>query len=148
MGAGNGFRIDNFSYRHWKIRATGKSVYCIRNHDKRHPAISRYNDAIMSEMASQIIGVSIVCSTGPPSKKTSKLRVTGLCKGNPPVTGGFPSQRPSNAEDVSICRRDHDLTALMEMNKYICQTLHEKTLHLAKRMSWNYILELCLFKFI
>ena len=31
-------------------------------------------------------------------KKTSKLRVTGLCEGNPPVTGGFPSQRASNAE--------------------------------------------------
>ena len=26
------------------------------------------------------------------SKKTSKLRVTGLCRGNPPVAGGFPSQ--------------------------------------------------------
>ena len=32
------------------------------------------------------------------AKKTSKLRVTGLCEGNPPVTGGFPSQRASNAE--------------------------------------------------
>ena len=28
------------------------------------------------------------------SKKISKLRVTGLCEGNPPGTGGFPSQRP------------------------------------------------------
>ena len=28
--------------------------------------------------------------------KTSKLRATGLCEGNPPVTGGFPSQRASN----------------------------------------------------
>ena len=36
------------------------------------------------------------------SKKTSKTRVTGLCEGNPPVTGGFPSQRVSNAENVSI----------------------------------------------
>ena len=25
------------------------------------------------------------------SKKTSKLRITGLCEGNPPVAGGFPS---------------------------------------------------------
>ena len=29
------------------------------------------------------------------SKKTSKLRVTGLCEGNPPVIDGFPSQRIS-----------------------------------------------------
>ena len=28
------------------------------------------------------------------SKKTSKLRVTGLCEGNSPVTGEFPLQRP------------------------------------------------------
>ena len=30
------------------------------------------------------------------------LSVTGLCEGNPPVTGGFPSQRASNTENVSI----------------------------------------------
>ena len=35
------------------------------------------------------------------SKKTPKLRVTGLCEGNSPVTGEFPSQRASNAENVS-----------------------------------------------
>ena len=32
------------------------------------------------------------------SKKTRKLRVTGLCVGNSPVTGEFPAQRASNAE--------------------------------------------------
>ena len=32
------------------------------------------------------------------SKETSKLRVTGLCEGNSPVTGEFPAQRVSNAE--------------------------------------------------
>ena len=36
------------------------------------------------------------------SKKTSKLRVTGICEGNSPVTGEFPSQRASNTENVSI----------------------------------------------
>ena len=41
-----------------------------------------YNGVIMSAMAS--------------------LRVTGLCEGNGPVTGAFPSQRNSNAENVSI----------------------------------------------
>ena len=30
------------------------------------------------------------------SKKTSKLRVTGLCAGNSPVTGEFSAQRASN----------------------------------------------------
>ena len=42
------------------------------------------------------------------SKKTSKLRVTALCEGNSPVTGEFPSQRASNAENVSISWRHHD----------------------------------------
>ena len=32
------------------------------------------------------------------SKKTSKLRVTGLCAGNSSVAGEFPAQRTSNAE--------------------------------------------------
>ena len=36
------------------------------------------------------------------SKKTSKLRVTGLCVGNSPGTGEFPAQMASNAENVSI----------------------------------------------
>ena len=41
------------------------------------------------------------------SKKTSKLLVTGLCEGNSPVTGAFPTQVTSNAENVSIWWRHH-----------------------------------------
>ena len=36
------------------------------------------------------------------SKKTSTLRVTGLCAGNSPGIGEFPAQMASNAENVSI----------------------------------------------
>ena len=32
------------------------------------------------------------------SKKTSKLRVTGFCEGNSPVTGEFPAQRPATGK--------------------------------------------------
>ena len=46
------------------------------------------SDATMSAMASQ--------------QKTSKIRVTGLSEGNAQVTGGCPSQRVSNVENVSI----------------------------------------------
>ena len=42
------------------------------------------------------------------SKKTSKHRITGLCAGNLPVTGEFPAQMASNAENVSIWWRHHD----------------------------------------
>ena len=44
------------------------------------------------------------------SKKTSRLRVTGLFEGNSPVTGEFPAQMASNAENVSIWWRHHVLT--------------------------------------
>ena len=66
-----------------------------------------YNDVIMSTMASQLTGVPIVCSRRR-SKETSKLRVTGLCAGNSPVTGEFPAQKASNAENVSIWWRRHE----------------------------------------
>ena len=41
------------------------------------------------------------------SKKTSKLRVTGLCVGNSPEAGEFPAQMASNAENVPIWWRHH-----------------------------------------
>ena len=41
------------------------------------------------------------------SKKTSKLRVTGLCAGNSPGTREFPAQIVSNAQNVSIWWRHH-----------------------------------------
>ena len=42
------------------------------------------------------------------SKKISKHRVTGVCEGNPSVTGGFLSQRAGNAENVSIWWRHRE----------------------------------------
>ena len=39
--------------------------------------------------------------------KKSKLRVTGRCEGNTPVICGFPAQRTSNAEKVSVWWRHH-----------------------------------------
>ena len=42
------------------------------------------------------------------SKKTSKLRVTGLCAGNSLLTGEFPAQRASNLENFSIWWCHHD----------------------------------------
>ena len=41
------------------------------------------------------------------SKKTSKLCVTGLCAGNSPVTSEFPTQKASNAANISIWWRHH-----------------------------------------
>ena len=52
------------------------------------------------------------------SKIISKLHVTGLCAGNSPVTGEFPAQMASNAENVSIWWRHHD-------KQYLGASFHE-----------------------
>ena len=44
------------------------------------------------------------------SKKTSKLRVTGLCAVNSPGTGEFPAQMVSNLEKVSIWWRHQEVS--------------------------------------
>ena len=54
------------------------------------------------------------------SKKTTKLRVTGLCAGNSPVPGEFPAQMASNAENVSIWWRDHDIDFRESYKNSVC----------------------------
>ena len=59
------------------------------------------------------------------SKKTSKLRVTGLCEGNSPLTGEFPAQRASNAENASIWWRHHDsLYSLLKIYRVPASVRH------------------------
>ena len=66
----------------------------------------------MSVMAPSVTSLTIVYITvysGAVSNKTWKLRVTGLCEGNSPVTqtGEFSAQMFSDAENVSIWWRHH-----------------------------------------
>ena len=59
----------------------------------------------MGPMASQITSLTIFLLNrlfSRRSKKTPKFRVTGLCAGNSPMTGEFPAQMASNAENVPI----------------------------------------------
>ena len=57
------------------------------------------------------------------SRKTPKLRVTGLYAGNSPVTGEFPAQRVSDAENVSIWWRHHGARGIYYIFYYcICRT--------------------------
>ena len=56
------------------------------------------------------------------SKKTSKLRVTGLCAGSSPVTGEFLAQMASNTENVSIWWSHHMYVCYF--NKYKQQKTH------------------------
>ena len=49
------------------------------------------------------------------SKKTPKLRVTGLCGGNSPEAGEFPAQMASNAR-----WRHHDVVVLYDVSYLYC----------------------------
>ena len=64
-----------------------------------HCSIFHYRAVIMGAMTSRITTHMIVYSTvySGSDQRTSKLRVTGLCERNSPVTGEFPAQMVSNA---------------------------------------------------
>ena len=67
----------------------------------------------MGAIASQITSLTIVYSTvySGADKKTSKLLVTVLCAMNSPGTGEFSAQSTSNADNVSIWWRHHDIVS-------------------------------------
>ena len=73
-------------------RCNGDSFFPLQwHHNERHGVSNhRRHDCFLSRL--------FRCR----SKKTSKPCVTGLCEGNSLVTGEFPAQRASNAENVSI----------------------------------------------
>ena len=54
-------------------------------------------DAIASQITSLLFTQPFIQAN---IKKTSKLRVTDLCAGNSPMTGGFPAQIANHAENV------------------------------------------------
>ena len=91
-----------------------------------------YSDVIMCAMASQITSLTIVCSTVysvANKNKTSKLRVTGLCAGNSPVTGEFTTQRASNAENISIRWRHLETVARRVYYNFSALEILTITLH-------------------
>ena len=84
----------------------------------------------------------------PRSKKTSKLRVTGLCVGNSPETGDFPAQRASNAENVSIWWRHHAslMSSLCRVRNIMMYALSRRQLlrnsgnkHKKCTLSWSHL---------
>ena len=100
----------------WRItvRCRYNAVIFLPNRPNRQPTgelwgdfcvAFHYNDVKMAAIASEITSLTIVFLNRlfrRRSKKTSKLRVTGLCVGNSPGTGKFPAQMTSYAENVSI----------------------------------------------
>ena len=60
---------------------------------------------LYERMPSRIVGNLAICPNnyfGLTAKKGSNFALLALCEGNPPVTGGFPSKRTSNAHSVRI----------------------------------------------
>ena len=76
-------------------------MYSLQWRHNEHDGVSnhrpRHGDCLLSRLC------------GRRSKKTSTLRVTGLCSGNLPMTSEFPAQRASNTENVFIwwCHHIH-----------------------------------------
>ena len=77
------------------------------------------------------------------SKKTSKLRVTGLCEGNSPLIGEFPAQMASNAEMFKF----DDVTMTQHVRKCIQTSfrLSFVSLHLGTGLFDQYLSVLLLF---
>ena len=74
---------------------------------------STSDDYVKSREMKSLVAIETIVSLGcaremtASPKKASKLRATGLCAGNSPVTGEFPAQRASDAENASIWWRHH-----------------------------------------
>ena len=85
-----------------------------------------YSGVIMNAMASQITGVSSVCSAVflAQINKTSCASLA-FVRGIYRVTDGFPSQRASNAEHGSIWRRHHG-GASCQASIHVCAKLSYK----------------------
>ena len=100
------------------------------------------------------LGCLLNCLFRHRSKKTLKLRVTGLCEGNSPVAGEFPAQMASNAENVSIWWYHHVhmfLCHYMYICEFGCVFIHrsfylyvsvyfEHNIYLIHMLLWCYIL--------
>ena len=74
------------------------------------------------------------------SKKTSKLRVTGLCAVNSPVTNEFPAGMASDAENVSIWWRHHVKCPTAINKDWSLFTIVAETSNV--QTSWTIMLEL------
>ena len=84
---------------------------------------THYSDVILGAMATQITSLAIVYSTvysGADQKKHQGSASLALCAGNSPVTGEFPAQKASNAENVSIWWRHRVMLTLHYIPYHWC----------------------------
>ena len=91
--------------------------YVLQRHPNEHDGISNYRhlDCLLNRLFWHR------------SKKTSKLCITDICEGNSLVTGEFPTQRASNAENVSISWHHHELHEILR--NWWCTVYPKKYAH-------------------
>ena len=109
-----------FSGRHWRrmmhvwcnnrISACLKDIFTLHWRHNGHESVSNHqpHDCLLNRLFGRRL------------KNTSKLRVTGLCVGKSPGTGESPAQMASNAENVSIWCRHHDIGRSHVCKKQSC----------------------------
>ena len=71
------------------------------------------------------------------SKKTSQLRITGLCARNSPGTGEFPAQMASNAEKFFIWWRHHVMFTLQQCSE--CKRISYRCMSTASCLDTQYV---------
>ena len=78
---------------------------------------------MMSQITSNWRVCSIICS-GWYQRRYQNITLLALCEGNPPVTGGFPSQMASNTEIFLLLRRHHDMNFPHSLSWIRCHQYH------------------------
>ena len=94
----------------------------------------------MSIMASQITSHSVIYSTpclGKHQTKHERSASLTLCEGNPPVIGGFPSQRASNTESIFMLWQHH-AAQYGSGNCYLCYSWYSKCHKKLKITCWPF----------
>ena len=117
----------------------------------------------MGAMVFQITSLPIVYSTvysGPNQRKHQSSASLAICAGNSPMTGEFPAQRASNAENVSIWWRHHEYITQhcgtscggwwVRLQPFSVACLHYSWTTLVSILSWIEMADfgICMFKYI
>ena len=79
-------------------------------------------------LASWITGQSSVCSTLCLDRQQRNIKgvLLPFCEGNPPVSGGFPAQKDSNADYVSVWWRHDGLFCQLGCHRSMIRNTLEK----------------------
>ena len=105
---------EDYTWKYCLYIETELLSYVSKGIDKSHDCLLEVREpwriiTVTSYRARWRLNCLLNCLFWRRSKKTSKLRVTGLCERNSPVTGEFPAQRANDADNVSIWWRHNDI---------------------------------------